>query len=49
MTELSYNAIFLHMGRLRQKQQIEREISKMLVGGRTKRFLPAAEFHGHEL
>ena len=38
---------FLHVGRLQQKQTITVGISKILVG--TKFFLPAANFHGHEL
>ena len=39
---------FLHIGRLQQKQPIAGGISKILVGG-VKSFLPAANFHGHEL
>ena len=38
---------FLHVGRLQQKQTITVGISKILVG--TEFFLPAANFHGHEL
>ena len=41
---MSYDAGFLHMGRLRQEQPVARGISQILVVGGTKRFLPAAEF-----
>ena len=42
---------FLHIGTLRQKQPIAGGISKIppAIGGGTKHFLSAAEFHGREL
>ena len=46
--ELSFNADFLRIGKLQQKQPIAGGISKILFGA-AKSFLLAADFHGHEL
>ena len=47
-TDLSYDAYFLHIDRLQQKQLLAGGISKILVKRGTESFLLVADFHVHE-